>query len=184
LPPNREEKIKRKRRKAIEIERSYKCSVGTCHKVPSQPLLSLFRLFICLIQVYGSENALKMHIKLKHPDFVNLVPVVMVNSHLSQDYHSHHPPHHSHSHSHSHPPPSPAHHISHHPGSSSFPSYRQYPAITPAIPAQSPPTPPSQSHLRSSAYGQSPRHSPYAPFPQSPQCIFSLRLSPLLFPSH
>lgn len=33
VPPVRDEKIKRKRRKAIEIERSYKCSVGTCHKV-------------------------------------------------------------------------------------------------------------------------------------------------------
>eukprot|EP01114_Cavostelium_apophysatum_P016516 TRINITY_DN4714_c0_g1_i6.p1 TRINITY_DN4714_c0_g1~~TRINITY_DN4714_c0_g1_i6.p1 ORF type:complete len:403 (+),score=84.96 TRINITY_DN4714_c0_g1_i6:85-1293(+) len=43
---------KRKRRKAAEIERSYKCNVPNCHKY------------------YGSENALKMHVRLKHPELL------------------------------------------------------------------------------------------------------------------
>jgi hypothetical protein len=43
---------KRRRRTAIEIDRAYKCEVPNCSKA------------------YGSEGALKMHIKLKHPGVV------------------------------------------------------------------------------------------------------------------
>ncbi|KAF2078305.1 hypothetical protein CYY_000397 [Polysphondylium violaceum] len=46
---------KRKRRKAVEIDRSFKCSMANCQKI------------------YGSENALKMHIKLKHPEYQYLI---------------------------------------------------------------------------------------------------------------
>ncbi|GAM21438.1 hypothetical protein SAMD00019534_046130 [Acytostelium subglobosum LB1] len=50
-----EARKKRRRRKAIEIDRSFKCSMANCQKV------------------YGSENALKMHIKLKHPEYQYLI---------------------------------------------------------------------------------------------------------------
>eukprot|EP01133_Synstelium_polycarpum_P005651 gene5651-6521_t len=72
-----EARKKRKRRKAVEIDRSFRCSMANCQKV------------------YGSENALKMHIKLKHPEYQYLImqqqmplhqkppPIVVSNKMLS-----------------------------------------------------------------------------------------------------
>jgi hypothetical protein len=50
-----EEKKKRYRRSANEIERHYRCPVEPCQKS------------------YGSEGSLAQHIKLKHPDFYNMI---------------------------------------------------------------------------------------------------------------
>ncbi|KAL4432745.1 hypothetical protein ABPG74_011566 [Tetrahymena malaccensis] len=50
-----EEKKKRHRRAAHEIERHYKCPQETCQKS------------------YGSEGSLAQHIKLKHPDFFQII---------------------------------------------------------------------------------------------------------------
>lgn len=158
------------------------------------------KIFIFVYKkVYGSENALKMHIKLKHPDFVNLVPVVMVNSHISSDFphptshsshpHPSHPSHHGPPH---HPPshhtlphhvtPPPNHHM-HHPSSYTYRQYNMTPGQGPSTP---PPPSSSSSHMiaRTSSYGPPPpsRGPPFGSFPPSSQCIrFFCLLSPFFF---
>lgn len=47
---NEDDKKKRYRRTALEIDRHYKCSIESCQKS------------------YGSEGSLNQHIKLKHPE--------------------------------------------------------------------------------------------------------------------
>ena len=56
------EKGKRMRRNADEIDRFYKCSVKVCQKS------------------YGSEGSLNQHYKLKHPEIYLTLPNVQCNS--------------------------------------------------------------------------------------------------------
>jgi hypothetical protein len=46
---NQEDRQKRNRRPAVEIDRHYRCPVGNCQKT------------------YGSEGSMNQHIKIKHP---------------------------------------------------------------------------------------------------------------------
>jgi hypothetical protein len=70
---DRNDKGKRMRRNADEIERYYKCSVKVCSKS------------------YGSEGSLNQHYKLKHPEIYMALPNVQSSTTaLKDDYEDSH----------------------------------------------------------------------------------------------
>ena len=61
-----EERRKRFRRTAGEIDRHYRCTIESCQKS------------------YGSEGSMNQHIKLKHPDlYVKLIALFLKNDNFS-----------------------------------------------------------------------------------------------------